>query len=106
MEAYPGYIDLPEWEPSLLMLEEKIQLQVLETQTFEIFDERATVWWAGKALEKDKSISEFVGKNDKTKVIVKVQKWGGQQPLREPPVDAETYQKMVKYYYKKSQESK
>jgi len=39
-------------------------------------------------LEKDKSISEYVGKYDKTKVIVKVQKWGGQQPLREPPVDA------------------
>lgn len=47
-----------------------------------------------------------MGKNDKTKAIVKVQKWGGQQPLREPPVDAETYQKMVKYYYKKSEESK
>jgi hypothetical protein len=24
MEAYPGYIDLPEWEPALLMLEEKV----------------------------------------------------------------------------------
>ena len=47
-----------------------------------------------------------MGKNDKTKAIVKVQKWGGQQPLREPPIDAETYQKMVKYYYKKVDEAK
>jgi hypothetical protein len=53
-----------------------------------VFDERATVWWAGKQLEADKVIGEYVGKNEKTKVIVKVQKWGGQQPLREPPIDA------------------
>lgn len=43
----------------------------------------------------------YAGKNEKTKIIVKVQKFGGEQPLREPPVDAETYQKMVKFYYKK-----
>lgn len=47
-----------------------------------IFDERASVWWAGKELDKDKAIAEYVGKNEKSKIIVKVQKWGGQQPLR------------------------
>jgi hypothetical protein len=51
-------------------------------------------------------VGDYVGKNEKTRVIVKVQKWGGQQPLREPPVDAETYQKMVKFYYKKVEETK
>jgi hypothetical protein len=29
MEAYPGYIELPFWEPSLLMLEEKVDLEIL-----------------------------------------------------------------------------
>lgn len=94
MEAYPGYIDLPFWEPTLLMLEEKVELELLETENFEvllqqikIFDERSSVWWAGKELEKGKSLGDYVGKNEKSKVIVKVQKWGGQQPLREPPVD-------------------
>lgn len=51
-------------------------------------------------------MGEYVGKNEKSKIIVKVQKWGGQQPLREPPVDAETYQKMVKFYYRKVEETK
>ena len=36
MEAYPAYLDLPEWEPSLLMLEEKVELEILETENFEV----------------------------------------------------------------------
>lgn len=39
-------------------------------------------------------------------MIVKAQKAGGEQPLREPPVDQKTYQQMVKYYYKKVDENK
>ena len=38
MEAYPGYLDIPEWEPALLMLEEKVEMEVLETESFEVFD--------------------------------------------------------------------
>lgn len=72
----------------------------------QVFDERASLWWAGKEMEKGKAVGEYFGKNEKSKVIVKVQKWGSQQPLREPPVDAETYQKMVKYYYRKVEETK
>lgn len=34
MEAYPGYIELPEWEPTLLMLEEKVDLEILETDNY------------------------------------------------------------------------
>ena len=71
-----------------------------------MFDDRAMVWWAGKQLENDKAVGEYAGKNEKTRLIVKVQKWGGQQPLREPPIDAETYKKMVRYYYKKVDETK
>ena len=88
------------------MLEEKVELEILETESFEVFDEKATIWWAGKQLQPEKTIGDYVGKNDKTKAIVNVQKWGGQQPLRQPPIDAETYQKMVKYYYKKVDEAK
>jgi hypothetical protein len=64
------------------------------------------LWWAGKELSKAKAIREYAGKNDKTKMIVKVQKVGGEQPLREPHIDSNTYQQMVKYYYRKVDESK
>ena len=30
MEIFPAYIGIPEWEPSLLILEEKLELEVLE----------------------------------------------------------------------------
>ena len=36
MTAYPAYIGLPEWEPSLLLLEEKLPLEVLESENFEV----------------------------------------------------------------------
>lgn len=38
--------------------------------------------------------------------MVKAQKEGGEQPLREPPVDAQAYQQMVRFYYKKVEENK
>lgn len=34
MLTYPGYIDLPEWEPAFLILEEKLVLEVLESENF------------------------------------------------------------------------
>lgn len=48
----------------------------------QFYDERSTLWWAGKILEKNKKISDYVGQNEKTKIIVKAQKVGGEQPLR------------------------
>lgn len=53
--AYPGYFQLPEWEPTFLILEEKLSLEILETENFEVilcqiqtFNEKAKLWWAGK----------------------------------------------------------
>ncbi|CAN6442457.1 unnamed protein product [Victoria cruziana] len=37
-------------------------------------DEDATqIWWAGKGLLKTKALSEYVGKNEKTKIVVKLE---------------------------------
>jgi hypothetical protein len=36
MEVYPAYIGLPDWEPTLLILEEKLQLEVLESENYEV----------------------------------------------------------------------
>jgi hypothetical protein len=46
-------------------------------------------------MAKNKPLSEYSGPNEKTKIIVKLQNPGAQQPPREPPIDAETYKKMV-----------
>jgi hypothetical protein len=33
-----------------------------------------TLWFSGKEMQRGKLLSDFVGKNEKTKIIVKIQK--------------------------------
>lgn len=56
-----------------------IQLYQLFSSFFqaskEILVENATdIWWASKRLEINKTLSDYVGKNEKSKLIVKLQK--------------------------------
>ena len=36
--------------------------------------ENAALWWAGKEMLRGKKLMDFVGKNEKTKIICKIQK--------------------------------
>jgi len=45
----------------------KASLQVLEEDT-------AQLWWAGKEMQRGKKLQDFIGKNEKTKLIAKLQK--------------------------------
>ncbi|KAL3680340.1 hypothetical protein R1sor_023296 [Riccia sorocarpa] len=65
-----------------------------------------TMWWAGKEFMRDLKVSDHVGKNEKTKVIVKLQSKGQGAPAREPPVDAETQKAMMAWYYRRQEEEK
>jgi len=43
--------------------------------SLQVLDEGATqLWWAGKELQRGKKLQDFIGKNEKTKLIVKIQK--------------------------------
>jgi hypothetical protein len=44
----------------------------------------ATLWFAGKQLLPEKHLSDYLGRNDKVKAIVKLQKKGQGAPGREP----------------------
>lgn len=37
-------------------------------------EEECQLWWAGKELQRGKKLQEFVGKNEKTKLVVKINK--------------------------------
>ena len=40
-----------------------------------VLDENSTqLWWAGKELQRGKKLQDFIGKNEKTKLICKLQK--------------------------------
>lgn len=37
-------------------------------------DSKTELWWANKPLDKNKTLGDYVGKNEKSKIIVKLQK--------------------------------
>lgn len=74
---------------------------VLRFESSEYLDEETSLWWASKELLPNKKLSDYVGKNEKTKIIVKLTKKGAGQPGKEPLIDEPAYKKMMAYYYKK-----
>lgn len=36
--------------------------------------EEAQLWWAAKEMQRGKKLQDYVGKNEKTKIVVKLQK--------------------------------
>ncbi|NWI69637.1 CF298 protein, partial [Todus mexicanus] len=67
MIVYP--MGLPPHDPIRMEFEDK------EDAGLEVIKEsEAQLWWAGKELKETKLLSDYVGKNEKTTIIVKIQK--------------------------------
>ncbi len=74
---------LPVWDSSRLEIEDNEELEgtavrnqdsnCKASKDYYKVNETA-LWWAGKELLKEKTLGDYVGKNDKTKVVVKIQK--------------------------------
>ncbi|DAZ93959.1 TPA: hypothetical protein N0F65_001094 [Lagenidium giganteum] len=107
MMAFP--MGLPPYDPVKQLLdsadvedalaENSAVLEVMPEDTSEL-------WWAGKQFFRDQCVGDLVGKNEKTKVIVKLQKKGGGMPGREPAVSEDERKAMMAYYFKKQEELK
>lgn len=57
---------------------------LLQYAADELPPDQATLWFAGKQMLPDKKLSEYVGRHEKTKAVVKLQKKGQGAPAREP----------------------
>ncbi|CAL8468577.1 g8117 [Coccomyxa elongata] len=66
----------------------------------------AELWFASKKLPVRSKLSQHVGRNEKTKAVVKLQHAGYGRPPREPVVDEETQKAMLAYYHKKQEDEK
>ena len=66
----------------------------------------ASLWWAGKEFFRDQTVGDRVGKNEKTKVVARLQRKGGGAPVREPVVSEEERKAMMAAYFKKQEEEK
>jgi hypothetical protein len=102
MIVYP--MGLPDYDHVRQILEEREQLEGAEGM--EVLDpQRASLWAFSKEMQPEKLLSDHVGKNDKSKVIVKLQKKGAGAPAREPVVSEEEQKAMIAFYHKKQQEA-
>jgi len=102
--AYP--MGLPEWDTVKLAIDSVDGLdgtgvgnEILEADT-------AQLWVAGKEFMRGQLVSDRLGKNEKTKVIAKLQKSGAGPPQREPAVSEEERKAMMAHYFKKQEEMK
>lgn len=60
----------------------------------------------GKELSRSKKLADYIGKNEKTTIVAKLQKRGGGAPVREAAIDEQTQKEMMAFAYKKQQEWK
>ena len=65
-----------------------------------------SLWWANKDLQRNSPLSTFVGKNEKTKIVTKLQKKGNGPPVRDSAIDKDTEKALMAHYYKKQQQEK
>lgn len=67
---------------------------------------KVCLYFCGKELIRGKKLSDHMGRNEKTKVIVKIQRAGQGAPAREAVVSEKDQRDMMLYYHKKQEEWK
>lgn len=71
MIVYPGYHGLPEWDPVHMILEDKMIFKAFYPDCEWKDINKVNLWWAKKELKENKLLSDYIGKNEKTKIIIK-----------------------------------
>ena len=72
MMAYPAYHGLGVWEPIRVLLENKEEFDDKTDLTDDLSAENVTLWICGKELQRGKVFSDYFGKNEKSKYVVKI----------------------------------
>lgn len=67
---------------------------------------KAQLWFAGKQMIPDRKLADFIGRNEKCKVIVKLQKSGEGAPGREPVFTEAERKQMMMQAYRRQEEFK
>lgn len=67
---------------------------------------KGQLWFAGKQMFTDQKLADFIGKNEKCKIIVKLQKSGEGAPGREPVFSEAERKHMMMHAYRRQEELK
>lgn len=104
--AYPAFHRLPWYDPVRMECEDKEELDGRSDMQDILDPSDAVLWWAGKELQSDKFVHEYTGKNEKTKLMTRLQTKSNGAPVRESRIDKETHSAMMQHYYQKQEEEK
>ncbi|CAL8070481.1 unnamed protein product [Calicophoron daubneyi] len=102
--VYP--MGLPPYDPIKMELDNEEDLTGTHASQEVIPVDEATIWFSGKEMQRGKLLSDYIGPNEKTKIVAKLSKRGAGAPAREPVVNEEQQKSMMAYYYKKQEEWK
>lgn len=104
--VYP--MGLPPHDPIRMEFEFREELGGTQDSLHVIFREEGEMWFCGKQIftGNNQKLGDFIGKNEKTKVVVKLQRRGGGAPAREPLMTEEEQKALMMYAYRKQEEHK
>lgn len=102
--AFP--MGLPKWDPVFCALESPDGLAGTQAENGLLDPASAQLWCAGKEFDRSETVRDRVGKNEKTKVVCKLQKPGHGAPAREPCVNEGERKAMMAHYFKRQEELK
>ncbi|XP_034034204.1 cilia- and flagella-associated protein 298 [Thalassophryne amazonica] len=104
MIVYP--MGLPPHDPIRLEFENHEDLSGTQACLQVLAEEECQLWWAAKELQRGKKLQDYIGNNEKTKLVVKIQKKGQGAPGREPLITEEQHKQMMMHYYRRQEELK
>jgi len=106
MIVYP--MGLPDWEPARLIFEDEEDLSGSQASLDVQDPETSIMWWASKQLlRQGKTLKDYVGSNNKTKIVVQLTKKGQGAPTRQAQQQSKEEQEaMMKHYFQKKEEWK
>ncbi|XP_068456869.1 cilia- and flagella-associated protein 298 [Clinocottus analis] len=104
MIVYP--MGLPPHDPIRMEFEDQEDLSGTQASLQVITEDECQLWWAAKEMQRGKKLQDYIGKNEKTKLVVKIQKKGQGQPAREPLITDEQQKQMMMHNYRRQEELK
>lgn len=66
----------------------------------------ASLWFSGKEMVRTKKLSDYMGRNDKTRAVIKLQKIGQGAPGREPVMTEAEQKEWMLHAYRKQEDLK
>lgn len=102
--VYP--MDLPPHDPIRMEFTNTEDLNGTQASLEVIEPAKLQLWFAGRQLLEEKLLSDYLGKNEKCKSILKIVKHGEGAPGREPVFDEEARKQIMLQQYRRQEELK